>query len=314
MLSKLEISSNSLRQQLWHNMKVKLSFINENGKYDVELFQIEKLCNINKLFNIIPNEWREIYGAIYDESHHFVVEREEEIKINKDVHRTFGLFERNFAKICSTLKKNHSQYCKGLFRVLIACSHEISYCQGVNFIAAAFILNEGDEKQSFTILSFLLRQRHLGILLDSKCSSLAEYIKVFEKKLRKFNKPMYLLLKTLGFDPCCFAVEWFTTCFTVSCPGELSFCVIDLLLVGIDNIMIRVGLAIVDMLSPLISRNMSIEDFQNLFKNNTRKLEAKDVIFRALSIQIDNNDILQVISLSYPFHLIHDTLHCRRWH
>ena len=72
-------------------------------------------------------------------------------------------------------------YYESLKTVLVAASHGSGYCQGLNFLAALFLLSE-NEKNSFSILSYLLKQKKLGILFDSNCSSLLEYMNVFSKR------------------------------------------------------------------------------------------------------------------------------------
>ena len=72
-------------------------------------------------------------------------------------------------------------YYDSLKTVLVAASHGSGYCQGLNFLAALFLLSE-NEKNSFSILSYLLKQRKLCILFDSNCSSLLEYMNVFSKR------------------------------------------------------------------------------------------------------------------------------------
>ena len=115
---------------------------------------------------------------------------------------------------------------------------------GINFLAALFLLSERDERDAFVLLCFLLRHRHLEILFNARCSSLLEYMGTFSKRFRKNNKAVYTHLKNAGFGPVCYAIEWFTTCFIVTCPGDLSACVVDLLLLGFDDIMLRVGVCV----------------------------------------------------------------------
>ena len=104
----------------------------------------------------------------------------------------------------------------------------------MNFLAAKLILLEKDEKAAFTVLSFMLRQRHLKILYDSRSSCLMDYLNVFQKRLRRYNRRVYNHLKKIEFQPLCFTIEWFTTCFVVSCPGDLSSCVFDLIIAGFE--------------------------------------------------------------------------------
>ena len=79
------------------------------------------------------------------------------------------------------LKGGMTDYYKALETVLVAASHECGYCQGLNFLAASFLLSE-NEKNSFSLLCYLLRQRNLEILFNSNCSSLLEYMNVFSKR------------------------------------------------------------------------------------------------------------------------------------
>ena len=80
-----------------------------------------------KWLEMVPAEWREIYGAIFDEATEgsFAVPESEITKIEKDVHRTFGLFSRNIPSVRIT-----SRLEKSLQTVLLAASHECGYCQG----------------------------------------------------------------------------------------------------------------------------------------------------------------------------------------
>ena len=72
-------------------------------------------------------------------------------------------------------------YYNSLHSVLIAASHQSGYCQGINFLAALFLLSE-TEKDSFSLLCFLLRHRHMEILFNPTCSSLLEYMNCFSKR------------------------------------------------------------------------------------------------------------------------------------
>jgi hypothetical protein len=93
-----------------------------------EKTQLRRLATTGvKWLEMVPAEWREIYSAIFDEATEgsFAVPDSEITKIEKDVHRTFGLFARNISsvKITSRLEKS-------LQTVLLAASHECGYCQG----------------------------------------------------------------------------------------------------------------------------------------------------------------------------------------
>lgn len=47
-----------------------------------------------------------------------------------------------------------------------------------------------------------------------------------------------------SFTPLLYTVEWFTTCFTISCERTLALCAYDLLLAGVDDLLLRLGVAL----------------------------------------------------------------------
>ena len=104
----------------------------------------------------------------------------------------------------------------------------------MNFLAAKLLLIENDPKVAFIVLSFILRQRHLLVLFDHHNSCLMDYMNIFHKRLRRHNRIVYRHLKLINFPPLCFTIEWFTTCFIVSSPGNLSTLVLDLIVAGFE--------------------------------------------------------------------------------
>lgn len=277
------VSPDKTRRRLWQSIQ---RSIGGAGcmQSEVEAEQVCRLAAGMKWLDMIPTEWKDIYGALYEESQKFVIDEREKTNIEKDVHRTFGVFTRNrLLQIQFRLRVAH--YDEALKAVLLAATHERKYTQGLNFLAALFILHDNDEHDSFILLCYLLKQRHLEVLFDSRYSSLLEYMKVFEKRLRRNNRSVYTYFKSVGFEPICYAIEWFTTCFIVSSPGsgELSSCVVDMLLMGFTDAMLRVGLAVLDLLEPFIL-TLELEVLQVQFKGLTRQLDPIAVIARALTL------------------------------
>ena len=45
---------------------------------------------------------------------------------------------------------------------------------------------------------------------------------LFLCRFRKNNKTVYQHFRNVGFGTICYCVEWFTTCFIVTCPGKLE--------------------------------------------------------------------------------------------
>ena len=83
------------RRQLWRNIFTKIHdeklIVKSSSEYD----KLVLLKSGMKWIDMLDREWRDIYGALFDESDSFNVSENEIMKIEKDVHRTFGLFSRN---------------------------------------------------------------------------------------------------------------------------------------------------------------------------------------------------------------------------
>ncbi len=78
--------------------------------------------------------------------------------IERDVTRTFSIFEKS----CMA-KSEFPKQQQALFRVLNAISEEEDgYCQGMNFIAAVFLVEGLEEADAYVLFLYLLKKRHLA--------------------------------------------------------------------------------------------------------------------------------------------------------
>ena len=67
---------------------------------------------------------------------------------------------------------------------------------------------------------------------------------VFEYQLENRLPALAAKLKKEGFIVPYYAIEWFTTCFTLYVPLTLTKAIFELWLAGLDNIFVRVGMYI----------------------------------------------------------------------
>eukprot|EP01041_Mallomonas_annulata_P004586 gene4586-9114_t len=282
---------NSPRKKIWTDIYGRYASLGKQSSQqsrgiNLEPKLLEGLANGASWTDMVSSEWFNIYGAYYDEAHAFPIDDSERIKINKDIHRTFSVFRSSlsFTSLFS-FTMNKSTYCKRLGDVLLASTHHNEYCQGMNFITAALILADKSPRDVYILLNFLLHQRYVGLLFNPKSSSLVEYIQIFDEKFRKFEQKLYFHLKHMNFTSYCYAIEWFTTCFIVTCPGDLSHCVLDLLFAGFDDIMIRIGLAIMNVLKEELLL-LDEEGLMSEFKIKVRALKPVNIIPLALSYKI----------------------------
>jgi hypothetical protein len=247
--------------------------------------------------DFIPAEWIDIYNVYFEETKNTPLPEREIVKIDKDVPRTFGLFVRNARLLRLNFPANLQPYFDGLREVLIAVSRDRGYCQGLNFIAATILLQTQNVQKAAVILNFLLKHRKLEILFDPKYSALMDYMRIFEKRLRKFVPKVYKHFKKCEFTTVSYAIEWFTTCFIVTSPGELSYCVLDLLIAGFEDIMIRVGLGLLRVLEEKLLR-LDFEGLHQQFKHLVMTLDPYEIMVQALPIVVPRQtSLLEGMSL-----------------
>lgn len=257
---------------------------------------VEKLAAGNSWDDIIPYDWVDINAALFDEIEALDINSSDVYSIEKDINRTFGLFMRQARILRLNFPSDMSSYCEALKLVLIGASRERGYCQGLNFIAASLLLHLTDPKLSFVCLSYILKKQYLEILFESKYSCLFDYMKIFEMKLRKHNLKIFQHFQKYDFNASSYALEWFTTCFVVSIPGDLSSCVLDLIISGIPNIMIKVGLALLDHYQQELLQ-LDFEGLYSKFKPLLLQADPVIIMFEALIMDIGCDfDILRVIS------------------
>ena len=142
--------------------------------------------------------------------------------IARDVTRTFTIFNSS-----DTSVSLHEQQ-RPLYAVLNAVAEaDDGYCQGMNFIAAVFLVEGYSEEDAYVAFMFALQMRHLSRVFNASSSFLNDYILQFDmilaQKLPKLDQHM----KKLGFHPVMYCIEWFTTMVsarhrTARCPPGSS--------------------------------------------------------------------------------------------
>ena len=159
-----------------------------------------------------------------------------------------------------------------LSRLLRAVSivDDMGYCQGMNYVADIILeATNNHEKESFCIMLYALRSRHLSCLYETKLPILSLYMDVFEYHLRDRKPILAGKLKSEGFLVPYYAIEWFTTCFTLYVPQPLTKCIFEMWLGGMDNVFIRVGIAIMELLEEPLMR-LTLEELLQSFRQLVR--------------------------------------------
>jgi len=183
-----------------------------------------------------------------------------------------------------------------LSRLLRAVSivDDMGYCQGMNYVADIILeATNNHEKESFCIMLYALRSRHLSCLYETKLPILSLYMDVFEYHLRDRKPILAGKLKSEGFLVPYYAIEWFTTCFTLYVPQPLTKCIFEMWLGGMDNVFIRVGIAIMKLLEEPLMR-LTLEELLQSFRQLVLTLKTEDVLKSAFFMELDGWEIKQM--------------------
>lgn len=298
----------SHRTQFWN--EIILSLYGEAYIDNEDSIILTQLKLGQSWLSFIPGDWQILYGHIYD----YYLQNSSSTtnttsttspsntnqlslltnlllpneinKIEKDIYRTFAVFVRDTQIGKLGLKLVESHFCPPLRQLLYLLTYHMGYTQGMNYIVAEILLIEPSIRNCYIILSYLMYYHHVSLLFISKTSCLSQYIKLFDKKFQLFYPILHFHLQENGFYCYCYTVDWFTTCFIRSAPGELSLHIMELLLLGMKDIMIRIGLSIMHLLHDTLLK-LEEDDLHLNFKSLVKQLNAKDVIFTAIKINLN---------------------------
>lgn len=290
---------------VWENISLCV-MENQSHYAEDELSTIVKLKNNSTLSifkesfeaDLFINDSIKIYDELYS-----ILEKNtdsEEGKLNKISKRSRFLTKKDVPRTLDAFSqpsKDRQVFERSLMNFLLisSCAVKNGYCQGWNFVAGSYLITTLiDDKTNFVMFLIALKKRGL-ISLYQYGANLDIFLEEFALQLEhcEFNfsskeystKKSLLHMKKLEYG-IIFALEWFTTCFTLNFNIEFIRCIQDLLTIGIKNILLRVGLAIIAVLEPDILSCTDIEKLQHIFKIETKNLQPELVIPVALAIHI----------------------------
>ncbi|KAG7382303.1 hypothetical protein PHYPSEUDO_005035 [Phytophthora pseudosyringae] len=261
------------RQLFWRNVVKQFNFTDQSER-ELLLSLTGGICWMH--MRVLPRDFvrrhREIYHLIS------TPEYERSGAIGRDVTRTFSIFERS---------QQHQLVAQqsALFRVLNAIAEaEDGYCQGMNFIAALFLVEGLSEADAYALFLYMLKKRHLAGIYHRSSTFLDEYLQHFEQMFIRDLPKLHAHLLAQGFAIPMYGIEWFTTLFSLSTKTDLACAIFDLFFVGVQDIFLRTGLAILKQLEAKLMC-MTFEDFLREFKPLVRELDPYQVILQALALR-----------------------------
>uniref|UniRef100_K3WQH6 Rab-GAP TBC domain-containing protein n=1 Tax=Globisporangium ultimum (strain ATCC 200006 / CBS 805.95 / DAOM BR144) TaxID=431595 RepID=K3WQH6_GLOUD len=273
--AKMQHSGGVKRQSFWRHVVKQFNFTDENErKLLISLTDGIEWMKMSTLPKTFIRRHREIFYLIS------TADYQRSGMIQRDVTRTFSIFERSHLP-----DKDIASQQQSLFRVLNAISEaEDGYCQGMNFIAALFLVEGLDEADAYALFLYLLKKRHLARIYQRSSTFLDDYLEHFNLMFQRELPDLHQHILSQGFVIPMYGIEWFTTLFSLSTKADLACAIFDLFFVGVQDIFLRMGLAILKLLESKLMC-MTFEDFLREFKPLVRQIDPYQAIFQALSFR-----------------------------
>ncbi|KAF5833418.1 RabGAP/TBC protein [Dunaliella salina] len=164
--------------------------------------------------------------------------------------------------------------------VLLAFSlHDpkLGYCQGLNYVAALFLLASGqDSERAFWLLAAMVGRvvaaNTYGSNLVGCHSEMRTLGVLMEKKMPRLHKHF----QDLGCDVSIIATDWFLCLFATSLPPEVAARVWDVLLYEGSKILFRTSLALLKTYEALLITMDNSGELMHALKHSTGQLWAAD--------------------------------------
>lgn len=139
-----------------------------------------------------------------------------------------------------------------LFRVLAVYAMynpQVSYCQGMSYIAGMFLMNMDEEDSFWCLVSMFERPKYLAGYFNDSLGKIQRHASVFERLMRQRRTKLYKHLEMHGVSPLMYLTPWFMALFTSLPCWDAVLTIWDLLLLEGMSIIFQVALALLDVLS-----------------------------------------------------------------
>jgi len=139
-----------------------------------------------------------------------------------------------------------------LFRVLAVYAMynpQVSYCQGMSYIAGMFLMNMEEEASFWCLVSMFERPKYLSGYFNDSLGKIQRHAAVFERLMRQRRTKLYKQLEAQGVLPLMYLTPWFMALFTSLPCWDAVLAIWDMLLLEGMSVIFQVALALLDILS-----------------------------------------------------------------
>ncbi|XP_020620810.1 uncharacterized protein LOC110058501 [Orbicella faveolata] len=139
-----------------------------------------------------------------------------------------------------------------LFRVLAVYAMynpQVSYCQGMSYIAGMFLMNMEEEASFWCLVSMFERPKYLAGYFNDSLGKIQRHAAVFERLMRQRRTKLYKHLEAQCVLPLMYLTPWFMALFTSLPCWDAVLAIWDMLLLEGMSVIFQVALALLDVLS-----------------------------------------------------------------
>ncbi|KAM3728875.1 Rab GTPase-activating protein [Dirofilaria immitis] len=206
--------------------------------------------------------------------------------ILRDIHRTFPAHEY--------FKEAGGEGQESLYRISKAYSlydEEVSYCQGLSFLAAALLLHMPEE-QAFCTLVKIMFDYGLRDLFKLGLDILHLRFYQLQRLTEDYVPDLFAHFYNLGVETHMYASQWFLTLFTAKFPLQMVYFIVDLFLSEGMNTIFHISLALLK----ASKKELLQLDFEGALKYfrvvlprlYRTEANAKELIHKAVKLKISH--------------------------
>ncbi|EEA06278.1 TBC domain-containing protein [Cryptosporidium muris RN66] len=295
----IKYSMNNLRIRLAISHRQLSNWLNYKC---IDRFQLKKLCRLGIPNSLRGEVWSYLLGsdellsknsAIYTSKLKENISKEFEEQINVDLCRTFP----NCALFNESYERNGINSLRRVLYAFAAYDRDIGYCQGINFIAAIFLLHMKEELAFWSLVKFIgaNNSKQIKINLESPRSYYTKGMVGVKRDIIVLKQlcDMYLpdistKFEYLGIDIQWFAIEWFLCFFITSFPILTLMRILDVIISHGSSSLFHISLAL-------------------LYLNKTKIIQCNDMdtcmsILKATTKYSDNPSLVIKTAFRYKIH------------
>lgn len=183
-----------------------------------------------------------------------------------------------------------------VLRALAVVHPRTGYCQGMNFLAGALILQDLKTEDAFWVMhSMLSSEKYLLDYYDTTLRGSRRDMLIFQALIDKKHHKISKTFLRLGISVEMFSASWFLSLFLDTLPFEASIRFLDFYLLYGRRFLFSTAMAIIKLKKEDIKQCASMDDLlQILGKESIRAMPISIIIDTALDILYSDSDIKAV--------------------